>query len=176
MMQKYIILFDLNLINIYLSNEVVKLYRNFKNIGGVVHTHSINSVAFAQAGMPIQAIGTTHADYFYGDILCTRELTESEVNTNYEINTGNVIVETIKKGAEALLVPGILVKNHGPFSWGKDVNDAVYHSVVMETIAEMNIKTKIINSKAEMNQYILDVHYERKHGKTAYYGQCAEKV
>ena len=122
--------------------------------------------------MAIPALGTTHADYFYGDIPCTRELTREEVETDYELNTGKVIAETIENGGyEPLDIPGIVVKNHGPFTWGKDAKQSVYNAVVMEKVAEMDILTWSLNPNAEMNQYILDKHYKRKHGPNAYYGQ-----
>ena len=148
------------------------IYRNFENIRGICHTHSINGVAFAQAGMAIPALGTTHADYFYGDIPCTRELTKTEIQDAYEINTGKVIVEEIKeKGYDPKHIPGILVKNHGPFTWGSSPAQSVYHAVVLETVAEMAFKTLKLNPQAEMGQYILDKHFMRKHGENAYYGQ-----
>lgn len=150
----------------------LELYRSFSNIGGITHTHSINAVAFSQAGMDIPALGTTHADYFYGGIPCTRELNQQEVQECYEENTGKVIVECIReRGINPLAVPGIVVKNHGPFSWGKDALTSVYHAVVMDTVAEMNLKTLLLNPKASMPQYVLDKHYLRKHGPNAYYGQ-----
>ena len=150
----------------------LELYKEFKEIGGITHTHSVNAVAFAQAGVDVPALGTTHADYFYGAIPCTRELSEEEVDEDYELNTGKVIVETIKqRGIDPIAVPGIVVKNHGPFSWGKNAEDSVYHAVVMEKVAEMDLKTLIINPSANMQQYILDKHYMRKHGVDAYYGQ-----
>lgn len=150
----------------------LELYRQFAEIGGITHTHSVNAVAYAQAGVDIPALGTTHADYFYGDIPCTRELSKEEVDEDYEFNTGKVIVETItKRGINPLAVPGIVVKNHGPFSWGKDAAASVYHAVVMEKVAEMDLKTIMINPAANMQQYILDKHYMRKHGANAYYGQ-----
>lgn len=150
----------------------LELYRKYPQIGGITHTHSVNAVAFAQAGIPIKALGTTHADYFYGDIPCTRALTSKEVETAYETNTGKVIIETIEDlKIDPIVIPGIVVKNHGPFSWGKDPDESVYHAVVMEKIAEMNIKTLSLNPKATMEQYILDKHYLRKHGSDAYYGQ-----
>ena len=148
----------------------LELYRNFPEIGGITHTHSVNAVAFAQAGCSVKALGTTHADYFYGDIPCTRELSEEEVNTDYELNTGRVIVETFKN-LDCNAVPGVLVKNHGPFAWGKSPSESVYHAVVMETVAEMALKTLLLNGNANMNRYILDKHYLRKHGRNAYYGQ-----
>lgn len=150
----------------------LEIYRAFPAVGGITHTHSINAVAFAQAGMDIPALGTTHADYFYGSILCTRELTREEVEEAYELNTGRVIVECIKeRGIDPIAVPGIVVKNHGPFSWGKEADAAVYHAVVMEAVAEMALRTLLLNPDASMQKYILDKHYMRKHGPGAYYGQ-----
>lgn len=148
------------------------LYNEFKEMGGIVHTHSINAVAFAQAGMDIPAVGTTHADYFYGPVPCTRPLTEKEVNEAYEENTGKVIIETIKeRGYDPMAIPAILCENHGPFAWGKDADSAVYHAVVLECVAEMTMKSLILNPQTAMPQYILDKHYSRKHGPNAYYGQ-----
>lgn len=148
------------------------LYRAFPEIGGVVHTHSVCAAAFAQAGMDIPALGTTHADYFYGPVPCTRGLTEEEVNGDYEANTGAVIVETVRASRrEPLSVPGVVVRSHGPFAWGKDPAEAVYHAVVLETVADMAWKTLQLNPKAAMPPYILDRHYFRKHGPHAYYGQ-----
>lgn len=150
----------------------LELYKKYSSIKGIVHTHSTNAVAFAQAGMDIRALGTTQADYFYGDIPCTRELTKEEVEADYEASTGKVIIETIEnKGIEPMAIPGIIVKNHGPFAWGKSPENAVHNAVVMEKVAEMDMKTLILNPKAEMKQYILDKHYTRKHGANAYYGQ-----
>lgn len=150
----------------------LELYRQFPTIGGVTHTHSTNAVAFAQAGMAIPALGTTHADYFYGDIPCTRSLTKAEVEEAYELNTGKVIVETVKNGGyDPLSIPGIVVCNHGPFSWGKDAANSVYNAVVMERVADMDLKTLALNPQASMPQYVLDKHYMRKHGPNAYYGQ-----
>lgn len=150
----------------------LELYRAFSDIGGVVHTHSVHAVAFAQAGKPVPALGTTHADYFYGDIPCTRDLTPEEVRDRYEYHTGTVICETVRQGKyKPLDIPGVLVKNHGPFTWGKSASEAVYHVVVLETIAEMALKTLLLNPQAIMGKYILDKHYSRKHGPSAYYGQ-----
>lgn len=150
----------------------LELYRRFPAIRGIVHTHSVNAVAFAQAGMAIPALGTTHADYFYGDIPCTRELTKQETDEAYERNTGKVIIETIGAlGYDPMAVPGIVVKNHGPFAWGKDPANAVYNAVVMETVADMALKTLTLNRDASIAQYVLDKHYMRKHGPNAYYGQ-----
>ena len=148
------------------------LYKAFPSIGGVTHTHSVNAVAFAQAGMDIPALGTTHADYFYGSVPCTRELTKEEVEDAYELNTGKVIVNCFeKRKLDPLAVPGVLVRNHGPFAFGKDAAASVYHAVVMEAVAEMNLKTMLLKPEASMPQYILDKHYKRKHGPNAYYGQ-----
>lgn len=150
----------------------LELYKAFPAIAGITHTHSINAVAFAQAGLDITALGTTHADYFYGSIPCTRELTKEEVEEAYELNTGKVILECIReRGIDPMAVPGVLVKNHGPFSWGTDAMTSVYHAVVMDTVAEMNLKTLLLNSQASMEKYILNKHYMRKHGANAYYGQ-----
>ena len=150
----------------------LELYRRFTKIGGITHTHSTNAVAFSQAGVDIPALGTTHADYFYGDIPCTRELTKEEVEEAYEANTGKVIIEEVeKRGYDVMSIPGIVVKNHGPFSWGRDAASSVYHAVVLEKVAEMDIKTLVINKNANMKQFILDKHYFRKHGPNAYYGQ-----
>lgn len=150
----------------------LELYKRYKEIKGIVHTHSTNAVAFAQAGMNIPALGTTHADYFYGDIPYTRELSEVEVMEAYELNTGKVIIETIERlGYDPMAIPGIVVKNHGPFAWRTSPANAVYNAVVMEKVAEMDIKTLALNPNAEIKQYVLDKHYMRKHGPNAYYGQ-----
>jgi L-ribulose-5-phosphate 4-epimerase len=146
------------------------LYRNFTNIGGIVHTHSEWATIWAQSGMPVPALGTTHADYFYGDIPCTRKLTKGEIESAYEQETGNVIVETFKS-ADPNAVPGVLVNNHGPFAWGKDAHDAVHNAVVMEAVAKMAYYTLNINPVPPIDQELLDKHYLRKHGKNAYYGQ-----
>ena len=150
----------------------LELYRAFSKLGGITHTHSVNAIAFAQAGRDIPALGTTHADYFCGDIPCTRELTEQEVKQAYEANTGAVIIETVNnRGYDPMSVPGIVVKNHGPFAWGKDAAGSVYNAVVMENVAEMALKTLALNPNSTLQQYVLDKHYERKHGAGAYYGQ-----
>ena len=149
----------------------LELYKAYPEIGGVVHTHSINATAWAQAGRGIPFYGTTHADYFYGEIPCTRELTEEEVNGEYEKNTGLVILERLGD-TEALSMPGALVKSHGVFAWGKDANNAVHNAVVIEAVAEMAYKTETINSQVKTApKYLLNKHYLRKHGKNAYYGQ-----
>jgi len=146
------------------------LYKAFQNIGGVVHTHSSWATSWAQAGKSIPALGTTHADYFYGPIPCTRKLTAEEVETAYEIETGNVIVETFEK-FDADAVPGVIINNHGPFSWGTDAKNSVYNAKVLEEVAKMAFASLQLNPNAEIDQYLLDKHYNRKHGKDAYYGQ-----
>lgn len=149
------------------------LYNAFSDIGGVVHTHSRNATSWAQAGRDIPAYGTTHADYFYGSIPCTRKMTRDEIEGEYELNTGLVIVETFKKkGLKAIEVPGVIVNSHGPFSWGKDADDAVHNAVVMEEVAVMAFQAEQINPDLKsMQQELLDKHFLRKHGKNAYYGQ-----
>jgi len=149
----------------------LELYRKFPNIGGIVHTHSRWATIFAQAKHPIKAYGTTHADYFYGAIPCTRLLSEAEIKGEYELNTGKVIVETFKD-IDPDFVPGVVVASHGPFAWGKSALDAVHNAVVMEEVAMMSWHAKIENSSLEsMDQNLLDKHFLRKHGKNAYYGQ-----
>lgn len=149
----------------------IELYKVFPNIGGIVHTHSEFAASWAQAGRSIPIYGTTQADYFYGDIPCTRDLTKEEIDIAYEKNTGLVILETFKDIDEDA-VPGVICKSHGPFSWGKNPDEAVYNAKVLESCAKMAYLTESINPKAErLSQYILDKHYYRKHGKDAYYGQ-----
>jgi L-ribulose-5-phosphate 4-epimerase len=146
------------------------LYKAFPHIGGVVHTHSSWATSWAQAGKQIPALGTTHADYFYGPIPCTRKLTEEEITKAYELETGHVIVETFSK-LDPEAVPGVLVNNHAPFSWGKDPHEAVHNAKVLEEVAMMAYHALQINPSAEIDQFLLDKHYFRKHGKDAYYGQ-----
>ena len=147
------------------------LYRNFPNIGGIVHTHSKWAVSFAQAGKGIPAMGTTHGDYFYGEIPCTRKMTPEEIEGKYELETGNVIVETFKD-LNPDFVPGVVVHSHGPFTWGKDPFNAVHNSVVMEEVAFMDFHAMMLNPMAgTMQQELLDKHFLRKHGPNAYYGQ-----
>ena len=147
------------------------LYKAFPEIGGVVHTHSTYATAWAQAGKNIPNIGTTHADYFSQDIPCTRVMTEAEVmGGEYELETGNVIVERFKS-INPNHVPGVLVKNHGPFSWGKNADDAVHNAVVMEQVAKMAQIAYSVNPKLDMNPHLIQKHFFRKHGPGAYYGQ-----
>ncbi|MCR4563544.1 MAG: L-ribulose-5-phosphate 4-epimerase [Clostridiales bacterium] len=153
----------------------IELYKAFTDIGGVVHTHSLNATSFAQAGKSITAYGTTHADCFYGDVPCARALTKYEIENEYERNTGKVIIETFKD-LDYMAIPAVLVKNHGPFTWGKTPEKAVENAVTLEAVAEMAIKTAVINQTVQrVDQYLLDKHYFRKHGKNAYYGQGENK-
>jgi L-ribulose-5-phosphate 4-epimerase len=149
------------------------LYKHYSEIGGIVHTHSTWATIWAQAGLDVPAMGTTHADAFYGSIPCARFLTQEEVDRGYEVETGKVIVETFqKRGLDVLAIPGVLLHGHGPFTWGKDAKSAVVNSVVLEEVAKMNLFTRELNHFAEeLPQRILDKHYLRKHGKNAYYGQ-----
>ena len=151
----------------------LEFYKHFKDIGGVVHTHSVNAVAWAQAGKDIPALGTTHGDYFYGQIPCTRLMTDDEIKNNYELNTGKVVVEEFeKRHINPNQMPGVLVHSHGPFTWGKDPFDAVHNSVVLDTLAKMALKTITINGDVDsMQRELLDKHFLRKHGPGAYYGQ-----
>lgn len=146
------------------------LYRQFKEIGGIVHTHSEWATSWAQSGRGIPALGTTHADYFYGEIPCTRKMTLDEVAGNYEKQTGRVIVERFKE-LDPQQVPGVLVNNHGPFSWGADAASALHNAVVLEEVAKMAFRTLALNPDASMEQVLLDRHFLRKHGEEAYYGQ-----
>jgi L-ribulose-5-phosphate 4-epimerase len=147
------------------------LYREFKNIGGVVHTHSLYATAWAQAKRGIPSYGTTQADYWYGDVPCTRLMTPDEIKVDYEANTGRVIVDTFKD-MDPLHHPAVLVASHGPFTWGADVNDAVHNAVVLEFIAKLASETLRINPDVSpMQSALLDKHFLRKHGPKAYYGQ-----
>ncbi|MCM3794364.1 L-ribulose-5-phosphate 4-epimerase [Priestia megaterium] len=149
------------------------LYKHYPQIGGIAHTHSTWATIWAQAGLDVQAMGTTHADTFYGSVPCARFLTEKEVNDGYEVETGKVIIETFEeRGLDVLAVPGILLQGHGPFTWGKDAKSAVMNSVVLDEVSKMNFFTQKLNGLAEeLPQRILDKHYLRKHGQNAYYGQ-----
>ncbi|PWD56706.1 L-ribulose-5-phosphate 4-epimerase [Pectobacterium parmentieri] len=149
------------------------LYLEFDDIGGIVHTHPRHATIWAQAGKDIPAWGTTHADYFYGPIPCTRLMTDEEINGRYEWDTGTVIVETFRqRGISPVDVPAVLVNSHGPFAWGKDADNAVHNAVVLEELAYMGIFSRQLTPQlGEMQQTLLDKHYLRKHGKNAYYGQ-----
>ncbi|MCD8048844.1 MAG: L-ribulose-5-phosphate 4-epimerase [Clostridia bacterium] len=152
----------------------IALYKEYPALGGVVHTHSRWATTWAQAGMSIPPLGTTHADYFYGAIPCTRSLTKEEIEGAYELNTGLVIIETFKKlGINPEYVPGVVVHSHGPFAWGKDAAEAVHNAVVMEEVAMMALNTKLLNpSIPDVDAFLLDKHFLRKHGANAYYGQA----
>lgn len=151
----------------------LELYRQFPDIGGVVHTHSRHATTWAQAGEDLLALGTTHADYFYGTIPCTRKMTAQEIQGEYELETGKVIVETFqKRHIDPNQVPAVLVHSHGPFVWGTNGDNAVHNAVVLEELAYMNLFSKVLRpSLGSMQQELLDKHYLRKHGKNAYYGQ-----
>lgn len=151
----------------------LELYRNFPAVGGIVHTHSRWATTWAQACRDLPAYGTTHADYFYGAIPCTRKLSVDEIRTDYELNTGKVIVETFRdRQIDPAAVPGVLIAGHGPFAWGSDALNAVHNAVVMEECAFMGIQTESLNPSVKpLEQELLDKHYFRKHGKDAYYGQ-----
>jgi len=148
----------------------LELYKAFSSIGGVAHTHSTYATAWAQAGKDMPNIGTTHSDYFKDDIPCTRSMTPAEIETEYEMETGKVIVERFKE-LNPDYTPGVLVKNHGPFSWGKNANDAVHNAVVMEQVAKMAFIAYSIHPELKMNEELIKKHFYRKHGFNAYYGQ-----
>lgn len=149
------------------------LYKKYNIIGGIVHTHSEWATSFAQAGKDIPCYGTTHADYFYGNIPCTRKLTEEEIQGEYEKETGNVILETLKnRNIKPLEIPGILVFNHGPFAWGETPSKVVHNAKVLEEVSKMAFRTQALNKNiTAIDKILLDKHYLRKHGKSAYYGQ-----
>ena len=148
----------------------IVLYKNFKNIGGIVHTHSEWATSWAQAGIGIPCYGTTHADYYYGTIPCTRKMKKKEIKGEYEKETGNVIVKRFKH-LNPDEIPGVLVNNHGPFSWGTDPDNAVHNAVVMEEVAKMGFRTQVLGNEMPISQTLLNKHFLRKHGKNAYYGQ-----
>ncbi len=149
----------------------VVLYKAFLEIGGIVHTHSTNATSWAQAGRGIPAFGTTHADYFYGEIPCTRKMTDEEISNQYEKKTGDVIVEAFV-GKNPLYMPGVLVNNHGPFTWGKTPSESVHNAVVLEEVARMAINSLALTPNlSSINKALLDKHFLRKHGENAYYGQ-----
>jgi L-ribulose-5-phosphate 4-epimerase len=152
----------------------IELYKAFPNVGGIVHTHSRWATSFAQAGRGIVALGTTHADYFYGEVPCTRKMTKAEIQGDYERETGLVIKETFD-GKNPDAIPAVLVHSHGPFAWGTDPNDAVHYAVVLEELAFMNYHALMLEPATQtMQQELLDKHYLRKHGANAYYGQQKE--
>jgi L-ribulose-5-phosphate 4-epimerase len=146
------------------------LYKTYENIGGIVHTHSTYATSWAQAGKEIPALGTTHADHFYGNVPCTRKLTKKEVEKDYEINTGRVIVERMNN-LDPVAVPSVLVHSHGPFCWGSDPDEAVYNAIALEEIARMAFLTILLGKEVPVDKYLLDKHFSRKHGRNAYYGQ-----
>ncbi|MGL4858261.1 MAG: L-ribulose-5-phosphate 4-epimerase AraD, partial [Enterobacteriaceae bacterium] len=148
------------------------LYRAFNSIGGIVHTHSRHATIWAQAGQDLPALGTTHADYFYGDIPCTRPLTPAEIAADYETQTGNVIIETLQtRGLDCAAMPAVLVQGHAPFCWGTSASDAVHNAVVLEEVAAMALSTRQLNDSIRLQPQLADKHYFRKHGANAYYGQ-----
>jgi L-ribulose-5-phosphate 4-epimerase len=151
----------------------IALYNAFPSIGGIVHTHSPWATSWAQAGRPIPALGTTHADYFYGEIPCTRKMTDGEIQGDYELETGNVIIEAFKnKEINPNYMPSVLVHSHAPFCWGINAGNAVHNAVVIEEVAKIAYQTRILNQGVvQMNQALLDKHFLRKHGANAYYGQ-----
>jgi L-ribulose-5-phosphate 4-epimerase len=150
------------------------LYRKWAQLGGIVHTHSSYASSWAQAGRPIPPFGTTHADHYYGEVPCTRSLTDDEIATDYEINTGKIIIETME-GLDPLSIPSVLVNAHGPFCWGKDASDAVYNAISLEEIAKMAFYTVLLGHSNPVKQTLLDKHFKRKHGTGAYYGQGKNK-
>ena len=162
------------------------LYKAFPEIGGVVHTHSTYATAWAQAGLDINPLGTTHADYFHGPVPCTKDMTDDQIGGDYEKETGNVIVSSFRK-LNPMHTPAVLVKNHGPFAWGKDADEAVYHAKVLEEVAKMNFITETIFKVNEVNKCttlgikpsikkaLIEKHFSRKHGPDAYYGQKKQK-
>ena len=156
----------------------LELYRAFPEVGGIVHTHSAYAVAGAQAGQDIPCYGTTHADYFYGPIPCARHLRQAELEEDYEKNTGRIIVETFRgRNLDPAAVPGVICHSHGPFTWGKDPAQAVYHAVVLEEVARMALLTRQVDpDAAPAPQYLQDKHYSRKHGPNAYYGQKTDEA
>lgn len=146
------------------------LYRSFESAGGIVHTHSTYAASWAQSGRPIPPFGTTHADHFYGEVPCTRVLTREETENDYEINTGRIILERIGS-ADPMAVPSVLVNGHGPFCWGTDPENAVFNAITLEEVARMAFYTVLLGKTEPIDKYLLDKHFNRKHGKDAYYGQ-----
>ncbi|MCC0635273.1 MULTISPECIES: L-ribulose-5-phosphate 4-epimerase [unclassified Clostridioides] len=146
------------------------LYKEFEELGGIVHTHSSWATTWAQIGKSIPACGTTHADYFYGSIPCTRKMTREEISSEYERETGNVIVEEFM-GKNPIHCPGVIVNDHGPFTWGKNAKEAVHNAVVLEEVAKMAYYTELMSPENTMDRLLMNKHFSRKHGKNAYYGQ-----
>lgn len=148
----------------------IALYKKYPQIGGIVHTHSRYATSFSQAGRSVKPLGTTHADYFYGEIPCSKAMAIEQINGNYEKETGHMIIRTIK-GDDPFKVPAVLINEHGPFTWGKSPQEAVYHSIVLEEVCSMAFYALSINGKAHIQKELLDKHYYRKHGVNSYYGQ-----
>jgi L-ribulose-5-phosphate 4-epimerase len=146
------------------------LYNTFNTLGGIVHTHSSYATSWAQAGRAIPPFGTTHADHFYGEVPCTRSLTKKETEIDYEINTGKIIIEKLGF-ADPLVIPSVLVNGHGPFCWGIDPENAVYNAEILEEIAKMALYTVLLGKTEPIDQFLIDKHFKRKHGREAYYGQ-----
>jgi L-ribulose-5-phosphate 4-epimerase len=146
------------------------LYKAYKSLGGVVHTHSSYATAWAQAGRAIPPFGTTHADHFYGEVPCTRLMTRKETEIDYEINTGKIIIEKMG-GIDPMIIPSVLVNGHGPFCWGADPENAVYTAIALEEIAKMAFYTVLLGKTEPIDKFLLDKHFKRKHGNDAYYGQ-----
>lgn len=151
----------------------IELYKKYPQIGGIVHTHSVAAVSWASAGRDIPNYNTTHSDYFYGNIVCTRGLTKEEIEEGYEKHTGTVIIETLEqRKINPLHNPGILCKNHGPFTWGKDAHEAVHNAVVLEEVAKMAMNAEMLEHRiSQAPEYLIEKHFNRKHGENAYYGQ-----
>jgi L-ribulose-5-phosphate 4-epimerase len=150
----------------------ILLYNSYRNIGGIVHTHSVYATSWAQAGRGIPPFGTTHADHFHGEVPCTRKLNDQETGSEYEINTGRVIIEKLGN-TDPLSIPSVLVNCHGPFCWGKDTEDAVYNALALEAIARMAFYTVLLGKNEGIDEFLLDKHFNRKHGGDAYYGQIS---
>jgi len=157
------------------TNTHLEVYKAFPLVKGICHVHSTYATAYAQAGKPIRALGTTHADYFYGDVMCVRELSKEEIESDYEKNTGLLIVKSFEN-KDILATPGILLQGHGVFTFGKSADDSVHNTIVLEQVAKMNYLSESINPNvAPISKDLMDKHYLRKHGKNAYYGQGTKK-
>ena len=153
----------------------IQLYKTYKSLGGIVHTHSTYATSWAQAGRSIPPFGTTHADHFFGEVPCTRLMTKKETESDYEINTGKIIIEKLGD-VDPLTIPSLLVCGHGPFCWGSDPENAVYNAVALEEIARMAFYTVMLGKTEPIEQFLLDKHFKRKHGRDAYYGQNKENI